>query len=46
MALGSERAPVAVGVAALALSLAAGVGEEALFRGLLQREAEGKIGGI
>lgn len=45
MAFGGERVPATAAFAALALALAAGVGEEALFRGLLQHEAEAKIGG-
>ena len=42
--LGKEYAPVKAGAAALIVSAAAGVGEEALFRGTLQHEVAGIAG--
>lgn len=42
--LGSERAPLAAGAGSLALSLAAGVGEEIMFRGVLQQSLSAAVG--
>jgi len=44
LALGNERAPLKAGVAACCLALAAGVGEEILFRGVLQQELTARLG--
>ncbi len=43
IALGNERAPLKAGIAACCLALAAGVGEELLFRGVLQEEISSRV---
>jgi len=45
MALGKDFKPLAAGVGALLIALAAGTGEEVLFRGVMQEEIGARVGG-